>query len=136
MPPLSASALGELRSLVAEASKDPSVLNAPELRELRDLMVKLGAKVPEPKPAAAPAAAPAGNEDLRDAECVDEPDVAEQEMADANAGEPSEEARSAAHGSLTARADSRCARRPSRRRRTPRAPPLRQLPAATGPRQW
>jgi hypothetical protein len=95
MPPLSASALGELRALVAEASKDPAVLNAPELRELRDLMVKLGAKVPEPVKPAAPAA-PAGNEDLRDGECVDQPDVAEQEMADANAGEPSEEACSAA----------------------------------------
>ena len=93
MPPLSASALGELRALVAEASKDPSVLHAPELRELRDLMVKLGAKVPEPSAKPAAAAAPAGNEDLRDAECVDEPDVAEQEMADGNAGEPSEEAR-------------------------------------------
>ena len=94
MPPLSASALGELRALVAEANKDPNVLNAPELRELRDLMVKLGASIPAPKPAAA--AAPAGNEDLRDGECVDQPDVAEQEMADANAGEPSEEACSAA----------------------------------------
>ena len=91
MPHLSASALGELRALVVEASKDPSVLHAPELRELRELMVKLGAKIPEPAAPAAPAA-PAGNEDLRDEECV-EPDTPTQEFGPAEAGEPSEEAR-------------------------------------------
>jgi hypothetical protein len=89
MPPLSSSALAELRALCAEASKDAGVLNAPELRELRDLMVKLGAKIPAP---AAPAA-PSGNEDLRDDACV-AADVASQEMGPASADEePSEEAR-------------------------------------------
>ena len=96
MPPLSASALGELRALCAEASKDANVLNAPELRELRDLMVKLGAKLPSPAAAPAAPAAPAGNEDLRDEECVDTPDVASQEMGPESAGEPSEEVCAAA----------------------------------------
>ena len=77
--------------MVAEANKDAAVLNAPELSELRALMVKLGAKIPAPAaPAAAPA--PSANEDLRDDECVDA-DVAQQEMGPASAGEPSEEAR-------------------------------------------
>lgn len=93
MPPLSSSALAELRALCAEASKDAGVLNAPELRELRELMVKLGAtKIPAPAAPAAPAA-PSGNEDLRDEACVDA-DVASQEMGPASAvDEPSEEAR-------------------------------------------
>jgi hypothetical protein len=92
MPPLSSSARAELRALCAEASKDAGVLNAPELRDLRDLMVKLGAKIPAPAAPAAPAA-PSGNEDLRDDACV-AADVASQEMGPASADEePSEEAR-------------------------------------------
>ena len=97
MPPLSASALAELRALVAEANKDAGVLNAPELRELRDLMVKLGAKLPAP---AAPAALSV-NDDLLDEECV-KPDVPEQEFGPASAGEPSEEARASRGCILTA----------------------------------
>lgn len=87
MASLSASALGELRALCAKASQDPSILLAPELRELAQLIRKLGGVVPEPAPAAAP-----GNDDLRDEECVDEPDIATQEMGPASADEEPSEA--------------------------------------------
>jgi len=87
MASLSASALGELRALCAKASQDPSILLAPELRELAQLIRKLGGVVPEPAPAAAPAPSAPGNDDLRDEECVDEPDVATQEMGPASADE-------------------------------------------------
>lgn len=91
--PLSAGALAELRTLCSAAQRDPSLLHHASLADLRALLRSLGATLPAET--ATPGAAAASNDDdLRDDECVAQPDTPSQEMGPPpGAGEPSEEVR-------------------------------------------
>ena len=99
--PLSAAALSELNALCAAAQHDPSLLHDASLAQLRELLHALGAKLPAQAAASGGTSATpnkGSDDDLRDEECVAEPDTPSQEMGPPpDAGEPSEEVRRPCH---------------------------------------